>query len=774
MIVFNKKIKISFLDMDEHFLHSAEGIATTGSVNIDGASAIRRTCQLTFSTQDISAVDYFELYKTKFKLEVDLGKGYIGQGVYLLTSFSSSLTTNNFTFNISGKDKMCLLNGEHGGSFSSSIDVGKMDEISYSYKAIDKLLYEPNKYYRAIYDDDGIVKEYELSYIKNPEINITYYERTLSYISTKIPVKKIITNLLTEYAHEKIENISIYDLDIEGLELLEYRGMVSLYLYRETSTGKINNMTINEDEEIEIIKNNNLIESTTISELNSSDFYPLSPIGKIDVSNIAKIKIPGDQEDFTYNLIKVNYGDSLGYRDTDLVYAGDLIANINENIVSVLDKIKNMLGNYEYFYDVDGKFIFKKRQDYVNNDFTTVNVDGLGFEYVSSSLDTNSIVNLCLNEIISLQRQPQIMNVKNDFSIWGNRQGSSGQLPVHCRIAIHEKPDWYVSSDGIKYIYDPINPDSLLMEYIESYTQIEGENDISYSQRIQRFKNWYNKYFTAIEQGGYGSIIKVGDWREIIYQMAKDYYNNHTKEKFWEIINSLNENRYNNCITTYEDFYADMLGFWRQLYFDPLYEPLNYELPIGYLAEDFMYEDNFLIRSNWHKDVYINPSGLNFWFDFIVPQGDFAKFSIKDIGIKGKYLNDSQVKSVVVKRTPPIKIVSSEDWSLLGNDLDPAYSYLQLGGLLKNSYTISSQGVSALTKIQDLLFQHIYVQESITLSIIPRDDLRVNTRIRIEGFKDDFTISKLTMPLQYNGAMSITLSKIPPVLTTETIRKEFE
>jgi hypothetical protein len=55
---------------------------------------------------------------------------------------------------------------------------------------------------------------------------------------------------------------------------------------------------------------------------------------------------------------KIDYGDVPGYRLTDLTYAGDLIANVGETLTSVLDKIKNMLGNYVYFYDVDGRFIF--------------------------------------------------------------------------------------------------------------------------------------------------------------------------------------------------------------------------------------------------------------------------------------------------------------------------------------------------------------------------------------------------------------------------------
>ena len=53
-------------------------------------------------------------------------------------------------------------------------------------------------------------------------------------------------------------------------------------------------------------------------------------------------------------MAKVEYGQTAGYRQTDLIYAGDLIANIGESITSVLDKIKNMLVEFEYFYDVNG------------------------------------------------------------------------------------------------------------------------------------------------------------------------------------------------------------------------------------------------------------------------------------------------------------------------------------------------------------------------------------------------------------------------------------
>jgi hypothetical protein len=37
-----------------------------------------------------------------------------------------------------------------------------------------------------------------------------------------------------------------------------------------------------------------------------------------------------------------------------LTYAGDLIINAGSSLTSGYDKIVKMLGNYEYFYNVDG------------------------------------------------------------------------------------------------------------------------------------------------------------------------------------------------------------------------------------------------------------------------------------------------------------------------------------------------------------------------------------------------------------------------------------
>ena len=58
------------------------------------------------------------------------------------------------------------------------------------------------------------------------------------------------------------------------------------------------------------------------------------------------------------NNANTNLTNVIQISSTDLTYAGDLIANIGESITSVLDKIKSMLSEFEYFYDLEGRFVF--------------------------------------------------------------------------------------------------------------------------------------------------------------------------------------------------------------------------------------------------------------------------------------------------------------------------------------------------------------------------------------------------------------------------------
>jgi hypothetical protein len=68
--------RITSLTQDEKPIEYIEGKVTAGSVNIDGASAIRRSCSLTLVAKDVNINDFYWGLNTKFKLEIGLKNKY--------------------------------------------------------------------------------------------------------------------------------------------------------------------------------------------------------------------------------------------------------------------------------------------------------------------------------------------------------------------------------------------------------------------------------------------------------------------------------------------------------------------------------------------------------------------------------------------------------------------------------------------------------------------------------------------------------------------------
>jgi hypothetical protein len=78
-------------------------------------------------------------------------------------------------------------------------------------------------------------------------------------------------------------------------------------------------------------------------------------------------------------------------------------------------------------------------------------------------------------------------------------------------------------------------------------------------------------------------------------------------------------------------------------------------------------------------------------------------------------------------------------------------------------FTLSAQGKSAKDKLDELLYQHSYCIESVSITSLPIYYLQPNTRIYIydeqTGIDGEYVVSKITIPLAYNGTMSITATK---------------
>jgi hypothetical protein len=82
---------------------------------------------------------------------------------------------------------------------------------------------------------------------------------------------------------------------------------------------------------------------------------------------------------------------------------------------------------------------------------------------------------------------------------------------------------------------------------------------------------------------------------------------------------------------------------------------------------------------------------------------------------------------------------------------------------MTNLFTISSTRKSAKDQMEEMLYNYSYCIESVTIQAVPVYYLEPNTRISVRdsnsGIDGEYIISKLTIPLKYNGTMSITATK---------------
>lgn len=867
--LFNKKereifVRLTALSWEEKPIEYIEGRATGGSINIDGTSVLRRTCSITLVAQELNINDFYWGKKSKFKLEIGL-KNVINskypdiiwfkQGLYIITSFSTSQTTNNYTINISGKDKMCLLNGDLAGTLPHTTDFG--------------------------------IEEY-------------YDEATNTTTYTSVPIRRIIQESVQNFGNELSQNIIINDLEDAGLELLEYRGDVPLFLFREVNSDSFINMTVNQTQGCYILKDGNWTK-TNINDKDNIRYDNLVNLTEGDKPTHIKLTLSGKE----YTIAKFEYGSIPGYRLTDLVFAGDLISNVGETLTSMLDKIKDMLGEFEYFYNLDGKFVFQKKQTYVDVAWNDIEK---GDEIYANAAVNKSIPiwNFTGNQLITaVQNTPNILNLRNDFAVWGKKKTTSGtELDIHMRYAIDTKPIRYYSLIDDKWYYTYgdecvdwreliykmaldyrrfYHDDDFISRIIEKNTP-EGEVSLfptgrtgyeQYYVDVEGFwRQLYNpkpqaKKFKEVEPIDINSkpseaYIKNGlirGTKEVLNKTApedvyviqdgqlkpfiqgychlnenENYYFKDTNgglsrvsgsdkgrlnklslsifyiENVQELYDSLKRRlqtidgnllqvyKYNNgaivkdCIRFIDAKYQEALNANVPLYiFSSGYEPyakLDESIKLIYNDSGYRFNTKFSYHqydnygsvakenayskninyytayyefndSGWAKEVVDNPENLLFWFDFLEADGaDLGKYSTKTIGVRSKALNDTNVKSIYYREIPKTIFQSGQETY----EHQPGYTYVQLQGTMENLFTISSKGKSAQEKIEELLYQYSYCIESTTLTTLPIYHLEPNTRIQVRDQKSnidgEYAVSKITIPLTYNGTMSITATKV--------------
>lgn len=794
--------KIVSLDYDENPIEEITGRVSSGTVSIDGSSSVRRSCSLSLIAQELNIHDFYWGLTTKFKLYSGLKNNinskypdiiWFPLGMFVISSFNTSQSTNSYTVSIQGKDKMCLLNGTLGGTIMSlTADFGT----------------------ETIEDESG-----------------ESYKQDL-------PIKNIIREVVHEYAREPYHNIIINDLDTYGLELMEYRGSSPMYILINQSDEAVNirmdlsmdNMYLGKYKDgqyIWSIKPGIFLDKPEVM----TDGYSLVTIYDTRLESLDVEQHPDrisihrngkddNGNDNYYTVMKAEYGSSVGYKVTELTYSGDLIAQVGSPVTTaVLDKIVSMLGDFEYFYDLQGRFIFQRKKTYINTSWNNIRSDSENKQvYVESAAYTSEVTYSFENSslITSFQNSPDFDNLRNDYSIWGTKTTVSGnETPVHLRYALDKKPIRYINYEGD--IYSTNEDNELFIGQIHC------------------------------------------DWRELIYQMASDYMKHNKDDDFTVQVGKNNPDYYPDGYTGYEVYYTDIYSFWRELY-NPDYESTysicyvtksNYEQAMKdkkieyywydqctdktvYIPEnDYFYKDAYgifqkvhsmtaeklknnssyyytLIKCDetmpyvnnrdyytksegdyvtlknykdlgtsinnigWNINVIKLPQQLNFWFDFLDTEGELDQYSVRNIGTRPKAENDSDVKAIYFRDIPTILFFGIEDTKaqlkrdlkinyvnygltkpqveamsdkqledyiiennliskLIAKQKDemPGYAFIQLPDYLENLFTISTQGKCAKDSLDSWLYKYTYCTEIVSLTSIPIYYLEPNTRVYI-------------------------------------------
>lgn len=170
---------------------------------------------------------------------------------------------------------------------------------------------------------------------------------------------------------------------------------------------------------------------------------------------------------------------------------------------------------------------------------------------------------------------------------------------------------------------------------------------------------------------------------------------------------------------------------------------------VNNFSDDYVY---------WNKKIIQEPNLLKFWLEFS-NSNEMENYVIQNIGCKSYSANNENVKSIYYREVPTV--IYYEDDNIQKNKT--GYNYLKINNI-NTLFKNSAQGLSAKNAIDNLLYQHSYCAEELTLTIVPIHYLEPNTRILIynqdASINGEYIVNKITNPISYNGTMTINATKV--------------
>ena len=648
MRIKEQYIKITVLDFHERPGQEIQGKIISGNINLDGRSAIRRTCNLTMIADAISnnltSINSTILsMNKKIRLEIGfLNKTYkykehdifwFPLGVYVIINSSLSNGTGGTTISLQLKDKMCLLNGECGGILPASVTFHEYETI----------------------DENG------------------------QYIIVRPTIYQIIQEVVNHFGGEQLGKIIISDIDTRVKHVMKWVGSSPLYIKEEYSDG-------------------------------ITQFTPTTNASIVQGSN--------------YKMYE--YGYDIGYIYTDFIYPGELIGDAGNSVCDILDKIKNTLGNYEYFYDIDGNFVFQEIKNYLNTTQAKVDLNKINKnDYIVDFSKGKSVYTFDNSVLItSFSNSPQYLNIKNDFIVWGLKENANGNsIPIRYHLAIDEKPETGNTYQCFKYEdpNDKINKMKcpLMFESKNDFPLIGTEGTFYMDASTKEIFNWnaknktYNLITIDLQE------ITTSDWRTELYLsgVSSEPYTTHSNY-----------------------YYTELLNEWPKLY--------------------------DVEQGKFYEEVLKTPSDIDYFLDFIDSASALSELSISNIGRRQKVIVDDKINCIFEPEIPNLILLNTgdEDIEELRKECElKGEDFVQMDAAMFKMVAGGGNFNSAYNLVRELLYQSTSYNECISVTSIPVYYIEPNTRITVNDAKSgifgDYMINSISLPLDINGTMTLSCTR---------------
>lgn len=518
----------------------------------------------------------------------------------------------------------------------------------------------------------------------------------------KILIKDIIKYLVVEFGGERPDNVIITDIEDYIVKVMKWTGKTDVYLC-ETA-------------------------------------------GKIELT----LKKP----DSSYR--KFTHGMDVGYMLEPFVYPGTLECSAGETVAAILDKIKNTLGNFEWFYDLEGHFVFQEIKNYLLHPPTTTDYTKLSDkDYLSVANNSKSVYEFNhenKNLISSISSTPQYQNIKNDYLVWGITKTATGaDKPIRYHLAFDNKPEInengyfcivYTDYKGLQQVivlkegenfkyYDGSAMNSQKMYYLVADNDVTGKAIWS----VYHWDNETEKYRKYTDNTV--CILKSDDWRTELYFQGLA-----ASDK-----------------TFFKNYYsAELNAEW----------PKIYNVKAKQIGNTTVNNRKVPIYSGAYR-TDVDRSNYEYWLDFVEGSDggiqSISQFNVSNIGRRTKIETDNNSNCIFPIEIPDYIYLEAKGVAA------PEYVFenrkgktiIQVTPEVFNSLVIGGTRNPAYDKIKELLYQFTQYNESINLSVIPIYHLEPNTRITVydsdTGINGDYLIKSISLPLAPNGTSSISATK---------------